>query len=53
MIDRAADGLLSFAAEVDQSKRGAPAALVVVTATGGGGKRADGVHVVPISTLGP
>jgi len=52
-IDAAAKGLLDFAAVVDTSKHGDPAALVVVTATGGGGKRADGVHVVPISALGP
>jgi uncharacterized protein len=53
VIDRAAKGLLDFAAEVDASKHGSPSALVVVTATGGGGKRTDEVHVVPISALGP
>ncbi|MGV9798769.1 ATP-binding protein [Mycobacterium sp. NPDC003449] len=53
VIDRAAQGLVNFPAEVDTSKHGDPSALVVVTATGGGGKRADGVHVVPISALGP
>ncbi len=53
VIDRAAKGLLDFAADVDTSKHGSPSALVVMTATGGGGKRADGVHVVPISALGP
>jgi hypothetical protein len=53
VIDRAAKGLLDFAAVVDASKHGSPSALVVVTATGGGGKRTDGVHVVPISALGP
>jgi predicted AAA+ superfamily ATPase len=53
VIDRAARGLLDFAADVDTSKHGSPSALVVMTATGGGGKRADGVHVVPISALGP
>ncbi len=53
VIDRAAKDLLDFAADVDASKHGRPSALVVVTATGGGGKRTDGVHVVPISALGP
>ncbi|MEZ5133298.1 MAG: DUF4143 domain-containing protein [Mycobacterium sp.] len=53
VIDTAAKGLLNFAANVDTSKHGRPAALAVVTATGGGGKRTDGVHVVPISALGP
>jgi predicted AAA+ superfamily ATPase len=39
VIDRAATSLLAFAANVDTAKHG--------------GKRADGVHVVPISALGP
>lgn len=42
IIDRAAKGLLDFAANVDASGHGRPAALVVGTATGGGGKRTDG-----------
>ncbi len=53
VIDSAAKGLLHFATNVDASKHGSPSALVVVTATGGGGKRTDGVHVLPISALGP
>lgn len=53
VIDTAAKGLVDFAADVDTSRHGAPAALVVLTATGGGGRRADGVHVVPITALGP
>lgn len=53
VIDNAAQGLLAFASEIDQTRHGAPAALVVITATGGGGKRPDGVHVVPITTFGP
>lgn len=53
VIDHAAKGLLDFVATVDTSRHGSASALVVVTATGGGGKRTDGVHVVPISALGP
>ncbi len=53
VIDDAAAGLIGFAAEIDQQRHGPPTALVVLTATGGGGKRADGVHVVPITALGP
>ncbi len=53
VIDDAAQGLVEFAAEIDQVRHGAPSALVVVTALGGGGKRADGVHVIPITALGP
>ena len=53
VIDDAAQGLLDFAAEIDADRHGRPAALAVITATGGGGKRTDGVHIVPIATLGP
>ncbi len=53
VIDDAAKQLLDFAASVDQKKHGTPAALSVITATGGGGLRPDGVQVVPIAALGP
>ncbi|MBN8868348.1 MAG: ATP-binding protein [Solirubrobacterales bacterium] len=53
VIDDAARGLLDFASEIDTKHHRDPASLVVVTAMGGGGKRADGVHVVPITALGP
>jgi predicted AAA+ superfamily ATPase len=53
IIDDAANGLIDFAAEIDHRRHGAPSALVVITASGGGGKRPDGVHVVPITALGP
>lgn len=52
-VDRAAAGLLSFVDRVDTGKQGKPAALIVVTATGSAGRRSDGVHVVPITALGP
>lgn len=53
VIDGAAQSLLDFASEIDTDRHGDPAALVVVTGTGGGGRRADGVHVAPITALGP
>ena len=53
VIDAAANGLVDFASEIDHARHGAPSALVVITATGGGGRRPDGVHVVPITALGP
>ncbi|RNI20921.1 ATP-binding protein [Flexivirga caeni] len=53
VIDAASRGLLDFASEIDTSRHGDPAALVVVTALGGGGRRSDGVHVVPVTALGP
>lgn len=53
IIDKAARGLLDFATQIDEDRHGPPSALVVVTAIGGGGKRPDGVHVVPITALGP
>ena len=52
-VDEAAASLLRFAAGVDTTKHGEPAVLGVVTSTGYAGRRPDGVHVVPITTLGP
>lgn len=52
-VDVAAADLLRFAANVDTSKHGEPAALGVITSGGYAGRRDDGVHVIPISTLGP
>lgn len=52
-VEKAAASLLRFAANVDTSKHGSPAALGVITSTGYAGRREDGVHVIPISTLGP
>lgn len=51
--DDAAAGLLRFAANVDPSKHGEPAVLGVITSIGYAGRRPDGVHVIPITTLGP
>ncbi len=52
-VDEAATALLRFAAKVDTSKHGEPAVLGVITSSGYAGRRPDGVHVIPISTLGP
>lgn len=52
-IDRAAASLSSFAAKVDQGRTGAPVALGVITSTGFAYRRADGITVLPIGTLGP
>jgi predicted AAA+ superfamily ATPase len=52
-IDIAAANLLRFARKVDTTKIGEPATLAVVTATGYGYTRPDGVVVVPAATLGP
>jgi uncharacterized protein len=51
--DQAAASLLRFAAGVDTTRHGGPAALGVITSTGYAGRRPDGVHVVPLTTLGP
>jgi len=50
---KAAAALLSFAAKVDHSKIGPPAALGVITSTGFAYRRPDGITVLPIATLGP
>jgi len=49
--DEAASNLLSFAKKVDTKKVGEPAALTVITGNGFAHRRADGVNVVPISSL--
>jgi predicted AAA+ superfamily ATPase len=52
-IDDAAANLLDFAAKVDTGRSGEPAALAVITASGFGFQRPDGVWVLPIGSLGP
>lgn len=52
-IEEAAAGLLKFAAKVDTTKVGEPAVLGIITATGYGYTRPDGVIIVPIGALGP
>lgn len=52
-VDNAAATLRRFASSVDTSKHGEPAALGVITSTGYAGRREDGVHLIPIGTLGP
>ncbi len=52
-VDTAAASLTKFAQRIDTSRHGEPQSLIVVTATGSAGMRNDGVHVVPITALGP
>jgi predicted AAA+ superfamily ATPase len=52
-VDEAARSLLRFKATVDTSRHGEPSCLGVITSTGAGGLREDGVHVIPIGCLGP
>ena len=52
-IDDAAATLLGFASKVDTAATGEPGVLAVVTGEGFAYRRRDGVHVVPIGTLGP
>lgn len=52
-VDEAAAALLRFKAKVDTSRHGEPSCLGVITSTGAGGLRSDGVHVIPIGCLGP
>lgn len=53
VADEAATSLRRFAANVDTSRHGEPACLGVITSTGAAGRPDDGVHLIPISTLGP
>ncbi|MEX0993172.1 MAG: AAA family ATPase [Solirubrobacterales bacterium] len=52
-IDEGARNLLKLAKRVDSSKTGAPSALVVITGSGYGYVRDDGISVVPVGALGP
>jgi uncharacterized protein len=52
-VDKAAASLSRFAERVDRHKRGAPAVLGVITGSGYGYVRPDGIHVIPIGALGP
>jgi len=52
-IDEAAISLRRFAASVDTARHGEPSCLGVITSAGAGGRREDGVHVIPIGCLGP
>lgn len=51
--ERGAERLIRFAQRVDTRRSGEPTALVVVTGTGYGYVREDGVVVVPVGSLGP
>lgn len=52
-VDDGAKNLLKFAKKIDTARCGEPAFLAVVTATGYGYVREDGVYVLPIGTLKP
>ncbi len=52
-VDGAAASLLRFADVVDTHRCGEPGVLAVLTASGYGYRRDDGVAVVPIGALGP
>jgi uncharacterized protein len=52
-IEDAVVSLKKFAARIDTSRTGPPAALVVVVGSGYGYVREDGVQVVPVGCLGP
>ena len=52
-VDRAAASLLRLRDKVTAPRRADLAGLVVVTALGPAYRRPDGVHVVPITALGP
>ncbi len=51
--DQAAENLLKFRNRVDTSRCGEPGILAVITGTGYGYMRDDGVAVIPIGALGP
>ena len=52
-MDKAAKSLLRLRSKVSRSRTDELAALLEVTSTGAAYRRADGVQVAPITTLGP
>ena len=52
-VEEAARTLLRFAERVDTDRCGSPVALAIITATGYGYQRPDGVSVIPVGMLGP
>ncbi|MEX2401273.1 MAG: DUF4143 domain-containing protein [Rhodothermales bacterium] len=52
-VDEAAENLLKFANRVDVNRMGEPGVLAVITSTGYGYVRDDGIAVIPIGSLGP
>ncbi len=52
-VDNAAASLLRFKDKVDLAKTGVPAFLAVATTRSAALRREDGVHVVPVASLGP
>jgi predicted AAA+ superfamily ATPase len=52
-IDEAAAKLIKFEKLIDTKQSGAPQILAVICGTGYAYRRADGVAVIPIGTLGP
>jgi predicted AAA+ superfamily ATPase len=53
MVEQGAATLLKFADRVDTDKCGAPSLLAVITGSGYGYRRDDGVMVIPIGSLRP
>lgn len=53
LIDESAGNLLKFAKRVDTDACGEPSALAVITSTGYGYVRDDGVMVIPVGAFGP
>jgi len=53
LIDEGAANLLRFRDQVDTTKTGEPACLGIITATGYGYVRKDGIAVIPIGALKP
>lgn len=53
LIEQGVNSLKRFAKQIDTAKCGEPAVLGVITGTGYGYVRDDGIQVIPIGSLGP
>ena len=53
LVDQGAESLKRFAKQIDTTMSGEPAVLGVITGTGYGYVRDDGIQVIPVGSLGP
>jgi uncharacterized protein len=53
LVDEGAASLLRFRSAIDTRRSGDPTALAVITGTGFGYERPDGIAVIPIGALAP
>ncbi len=51
-IEKAAENLKKFAANIDKEKKESPKSLNIITGTGMSYRRPDGINVISLASLG-